>query len=216
MKYYILILLFLSSFNINAQLIKPFGGFSLYRNVVFKNSGYAGVHAGVEFRINKYIRPEIETSVLLGNLESPSKLDNLGNVTDLFERKVHSINFSFSPKISLGDNDEGDSFISIRPKYNFSQIQASGTHIIVNQSNPTKSVQTQDKYTEWRHSLGIGIGFHIYVSEKNTDTVAFILYYQGIQMGNALSQLQFSNENFTTKDVLGIGVTYYIGTKNKE
>lgn len=216
MKYYIFFLLILGSFNLSAQRIKPFGGFSLYRNVGFKNSSYVGVHAGTEFRINTYIRPEIETSVLFGNLENSSKLDNLENVTDLFERKVYSINFSFSPKINLGDNDEGDSFISIRPKYNFSKIQASGTHIIVNQSNPSKSVQVQDSYTEWRHSLGIGLGFHIYVSEKNTDTLAFILYYQGIQMGNALSKLKFSNENYTTKDVLGIGVTYYIGGKNKE
>ncbi len=212
----ILILLFLESFIIHAQRIKPFGGFSLYRDVGFENSGYGGVHAGAEFKINKYIRPEIETSFIFGNLENSSKLDDIVNVTDLFERKVYAINFSFSPKISLGDNDEGDSFISIRPKYNFSKIQASGTHIVVNQSNPAKSVQTQNNYTEWRHSLGIGIGFHIYVSEKNSNTLAFILYYQGIQMGNALSQLKFSNENFTTKDVLGIGVTYYIGGKNKE
>jgi hypothetical protein len=216
MKYYLMILFLLGSFNLSAQRIKPFGGFSLYRNVGFENSAYGGVHAGAEFKINKYIRPEIETSFLFGKLENSSKLDDIGNVTDLFERKVHSINFSFSPKISLGENDEGDSYISIRPKYNFSKIQASGTHSIVNQSNPTKSVQIQDNYTEWLHSLGIGIGFHIYVSDKNSNTIAFILYYQGIQMGNALSQLKFSNENYTTKDVLGIGVTYYIGVKNKE
>ncbi len=206
----------MSSLFVTAQRVKPFGGFSLYYDNEFKKSSYGGVHLGAEFKINKYIRPEIETSILFGNLQNTTTLDNLGNDTDLFVRRVSSLNFSFSPKISLGDDGEGGSFISIRPKYNFSRIQGSGSHFIINQANPLKSVEVQDSYNEWRHSLGIGIGFDFYKSEKNSDVFSFILYYQGIEMGNALSKLKFSTSNYTTKDVFGLGFTYYIGTKNKE
>jgi len=69
---------------------------------------------------------------------------------------------------------------------------------------------------EWRHSLGIGLGLDIYVSDNNSSSVELILYYQGIELGNTLSELKFSTTNYSTKDVLGLGITYYIGTKNKE
>lgn len=152
MKHYLLILLLMSSLFVKAQRIKPFAGFSLYYNSDFKKSSYVGIHTGAEFKINLYIRPEIETSVLFGGIEEQTKLDDLGNTTDLYARSVSAINFSFSPKISLGDDDEWGSFISIRPKYNFSRIQASESHFIINKTNPSRSIEEQDHYNEWSHS----------------------------------------------------------------
>lgn len=216
MKYLLHLLLVICSLSATAQRVRPFAGFSLYLDNEFKNSGYGGVNAGAEFKVKTYFRPEIETSFLLGNLQNKTLKDNLGNATDLIVSRVSSVNFSFCPKICLGGKEQENSFLSIRPKYNFSRIQASGSHFVINQSNPLTSVEQKDQYDEWRHSLGIGIGIDIYVSDKNSSSVAFILYYQGIDMGKALSELKFSTSNYSTKDVIGLGITYYIGAKNKE
>lgn len=216
MKYFSAILLFCSLFA-TAQRIKPFAGFSLYLDTDFEKSGYAGANLGAEFKIKHYFKPEIETSILFGRLQNRTLKDDLGNDTDLFVSNVYAVNFSFSPKICLGNEQEnGTSFVSIRPKYNFSRIQSNGSHFIINKVNPLNSVEEKDEYLEWKHSLGIGLGFDIYISDKNSNAVAIILYYQGIEMGDALSKLKFSTLNYSTKDVLGIGITYYIGTKNKE
>lgn len=215
-KYFITFLL-LCSLSVTAQRVKPFAGFSLYLDTDFEQSGFVGANLGVEFKIKHYFKPEIETSILFGRIQNRTLKDGLGNDSDLFVSNVYAINFSFSPKICLGDEQEsGTSFVSIRPKYNFSRIQSNGSHFIIDKDNPLKSVEEKDEYIEWRHSFGIGLGFDLYLSDNNSNSIAFILYYQGIEMGNALSKLKFSTLNYATKDVLGLGITYYIGIKNKE
>lgn len=214
---YLIIYLLLCSLSVNAQQVKPFAGFSLYLHNEFKQSGFGGVNLGAEFKIKNYFKPEIETSILFGRIQNRTLKDGLGNDSDLFISEVYSINFSFTPKICLGDEQEsGTSFVSILPKYNFSRIQSNGSHFIIDKHNPLKSDEKRDKYLEWRHSFGIGLGFNLYLSDTNSNSIAFILYYQGIEMGNALSTLKFSTLDHETKDVLGIGITYYLGAKNKE
>lgn len=208
--------MFISSLCATAQRVRPFAGFSLYLDKEFKESGYGGINAGAEFKVYKHFKPEIEINLLFGSLQNKTIRDNLGNDTNLFVRSVSAINFSLSPKICFGDIYEDDSYFFIQPKYNISRVEANGSNFIIDKINPLKSVEEKDNYLEWRHSLGIGVGFDIGVSDKNSSSVAVSLYYQGINMGNALSKLKFRTSSYSTKDVLGLGITYYIGVKNKE
>jgi len=216
MKYFLYLFVVICSLSANAQRIRPYAGFSLYLDTDFERSGFGGTNLGAEFKIKHYFKPEIETSFLFGNLQNRTLIDDLGNDTDLFVNSVYAVNFSFCPKVCLGNNGDGESYLTLRPKYNFSRIQAKGSHFVINKDNPLESVEEKDQFIEWRHSLGIGLGYDIYVSDKNTSSVGIILYYQGIEMGNAVSKLKFNTSNYSTKDVLGIAFTYYIGTKNKD
>lgn len=87
---------------------------------------------GAEFKIKNYFKPEIETSILFGGLQDRTLKDDLSDVTDLYVNSIYSVNFCFCPKVCLGNNGEGESYLTLRPKYNFSKIQASGSHFIIN------------------------------------------------------------------------------------
>lgn len=210
--FYVLILLVFSQ--VNAQKIRPFIGISHYFDNDF-DKGFSGINLGGEISIHTHFKPEIEISHLFGVIYDNIR-DNIGNDTNIYTRKAGATSISFCPKICLGDSREDDYVISIQPKYNFSFVNASGSNLIVNPTNPLASVEKKDSYSETRHSIGMALGIDIGISNKNSSSISFLLYYQGIEMGQAVTKLNFGNQNFKTNDVLGIGFIYYLGNKNKD
>ena len=86
-----------------------------------------------------------------------------------------------------------------------------------NTKNILIPVSETERYSEIRHSLGIGIGIYVNLSEKTSDAIALNLYYMGIDFGNSLSNLNFSQgSRYRTKDVLGLGINYYFGFVKKK
>ena len=86
-----------------------------------------------------------------------------------------------------------------------------------NTKNILIPVSETERYSEIRHSLGIGIGIYVNLSEKTSDALALNLYYMGIDFGNSLSNLNFSQgSSYRTKDVLVLGINYYFGFVKKK
>lgn len=206
-------MLFLS-FEIQAQHLRPFGGVTVYLDNNFDHSLIDG-RAGVEFGINRFVLPEIELSLLLGSAHDISKTNENGLLQSIFTSKVSAMNFSFCPKIGLGNNGEGDSYLVILPRFSVSKIMAEGKFVQRNKSDLSKPINEREKITEWKHSLGIGVGFDVSLSDKNYNSIAFNLYYDGVDVGSTLSSLKHSGIPFNTKEIFGLGINYYFGLRKK-
>lgn len=151
---------------------------------------------GSELKINRIIKPEIELSWFLGGLEDDISRNDQGVATEIFTRAVSALNFSFCPKIYFGstNNSVGSGHFQILPRYSISKIEAIGNLFTINQSNPSSSTSEKEILTEWQHSLGIDFG----ISHKNYDSLSLDLYYNGVDMGNALSNLKHSEGKFAS------------------
>ena len=61
--------------NVYSQRIRPYVGFAIYRHTDFSNSVFLSLKTGGEVKINKYLKPEIEFSLLAGAPEDFTKRD---------------------------------------------------------------------------------------------------------------------------------------------
>lgn len=216
MKYVFYFLFFVASLNINAQRVRAFSGVGAYLDNDFANSTFLEAKLGVEFKITSFLKPEIEVNYLVGGLEDVIIRDNQGNVSNLYVRTVSSLNYTLSPKICIGDSDNqaGSGHFLILPRYSVSRIEARGNYTTINQANLSKSIEEREIITEWQHSLGIGVGIDFGIS-RNYDALSLILYYNGIDMGNALNSLKHSGGKFSTNNVIGFGINYYFSFKKR-
>ncbi|TDW49109.1 hypothetical protein EV144_103636 [Flavobacterium sp. 270] len=201
----------------NAQHARVFANLSLYTQSDFKNNIFGEIGTGVEVKIHRLLKPEIGVSYFGGNLEDYSKIDEQGHVLDLRTSKAYSLNFNLTPKISLyiKEVNSGDVFIQILPRFNVSKIEADRNYTVVNQSDPSKSVTTKSVVTEWQQSFGIGVGIDIILSDKNYDSFSINVYYNGVNMGKALKEVNNYESKFDTK-TLGFGMSYYLGFEKKK
>jgi hypothetical protein len=210
--YYVLILL---SANLNAQ-VRGLVDLSLYRHTDFQNSGYIEGGLGAEVKLYSFFKPELSVTYYYCKLEDYNKLDQLGNVTSISQVNTSALNFGFTPKIciSCGEFSAGDALLQILPRYNISRIEAQQNRTMVNQSNPAQSKSQKEIVTEWQHSIGIGIGVDIILSDKNYDSLAVNLYYTGVNMGKALTEVKSTETRYDSR-TLGLGLNYYFGFKKK-
>jgi opacity protein-like surface antigen len=192
-------------------------GISGYLESDFKNSAFVEVGSGLEVKIHRLFKPEVGISYFVGELSEDINRDTEGHAIDLLEKKVSALNFNLTPKICLCSNESssGDIFFQLLPRYNISKIEAVGNYTIINQSNPSNSVTKKEIITEWQQSFGIGIGVDIILSDKNYDSLAVNLYYNGVNLGKALNDLSHNNARYNSK-TLGFGISYYLGFKKKE
>ncbi|PJJ08057.1 hypothetical protein CLU83_1287 [Flavobacterium sp. 1] len=212
MKKIFLFLLLTISLNGNAQNVRGFGGISGYLHSDFKGSFFAGVSCGAEFKVKNYIKPEIDLNILFGTIEEAVQRNDLGSITNSFWRSASAYNISFSPKICINNNGQNDTYLVILPKYSFSKVTAVGKYTSLN-TNDVKTT-TKETITDWQHSLGIGVGLDISVSNDNTDSLCLNIYYQNVDMGKALNQLSHSGASrINTNNVLGAGCNYYFSFK---
>jgi opacity protein-like surface antigen len=211
MKKIFLIILIMLSFNAMSQIIRPFVGAAGYIYSSFKNSLFVGVEGGAEFKINRFIKPEIEVSYFYGSLEDTSNYGSQGQLISTFSSYSSAINFNVCPKICIGNTDQNDRYIVILPKYSFSNVTAVGEFSSLN-SNDVKTT-TKETISDWQHSLGIGIGVNFNLSDNNTDSFCVNIYYQNVDMGKVLNELNHSDAEISTNNVLGAGFKYYFGSR---
>ena len=211
--------LLLFSATIFSQKIRGFGGVSLFLDKQFEGSNYLNLSLGAEYKINQVIRPEIESSFFLGSLKTQLNYTDNGILKDEFERTFTAYSISICPKICLADevDETGTAFIQILPIYSLTKVMAIGSQYTINQNDISKSTVIRDKYSEIKHSLGIGIGMYINGSKKRYSSLALNIYYHGIDFGNSISKLKYNNTNLSTENVLGMGIKYYFSfSKLKE
>jgi hypothetical protein len=214
MKKIILFILLVISINTKAQTVRGFGGFSAYLGAILDKSLFVGVNCGAEFKIKRYIKPEIEFNVLYVPVDDVELHSDQGNAKSIFRRSASALNLNFCPKICIGNNGENDTYFVILPKYSFSKVTATGEFITSN-ANDIKTT-TKETIVDWQHSLGIGIGLDISVSNDNTDSLCLNIYYQNVDMGESLNQLNHrGSSDFFIKNSLGAGLNYYFSFKKK-
>jgi hypothetical protein len=214
MKKIILFILLAISINIEAQIVRPFIGFSTYLHWDFEKSSYFGLNSGVEFKVSSYFMPELEFSYFYGSLEDESRINVQYVDVLLYTRSASSFNFSFCPKIALGNRGDGTNFMVILPRYTFSKIEAKGYFSERNDDDTIS--ESNEIQNDIQHSLGLGVGFDIALSDQNTSSLCLILYYNGVNLGKVVNELEHSNEyEINAKGVLGAGINYYFGFKKK-
>lgn len=205
--------IFLISITISAQRLRPVIGGTIYLDTQFYKSNYLDLSAGIDYKLNKYIKPEIRVSYFFGALQDDISYDSNYNITSITTFKVSAVNFSFCPKINLFKEEDGGSYFQILPRYNISKIEATGKFLDVNQSTNPKSKIVSEKISETQHSVGIGLGICIKLSENKSNALAINLYYQRINLGSALTKLNLTKKEINTRDVLGLGIDYYFSVK---
>lgn len=217
-KYFVYFLLVVFSLHANAQKVRGIAAISAYLDSDFQKSAFLEVGGGLEFKINRFIKPEVGFSYFIGTLENDVTRNSQGVAIDILEKKASAINFSFTPKICLSssENTAGDISFQILPVYNISKVEAEGNYTIINQSNTSNSVSKKEIISEWQHSLGIGLGIDIALSDKNFDSLAINLYYNGVNMGKVLTSLSHNDATYSTNNVFGFGVKYYFGFNKKK
>lgn len=214
MKKIILLILLFISMSSKAQTVRGFGGVSAYLQWDFEKSCYGGLNAGAEFKINSYFMPEVEFSYFFGSLEDASRYNNQLLQTSSYNRSVSSLNFSFCPKIALGNKKDGAGYLVILPRYTFSQIEAKGDFIVTNENSTL--TESHDFQRDSQHSLGIGIGYDVDISDDHSNSLCLILYYNGVDLGKVINEMEHSSGyEINDKGVLGVGVNYYFSFKKK-
>lgn len=106
------------------KILEVFGGFSVNLGGLLEKSIFVGVSCGAEFKIKRFIKPEIEFNTLFIPIDDVELRDDQSNIKDIFRRSAHALNFNFCPKICLGNNGENDTYFVILPKYTFSKVEA--------------------------------------------------------------------------------------------
>ena len=198
------------SVSVKAQIVRPFIGGSAYLQWDFEKSSYAGVNAGAEFKIKPYFMHEIECSYFFGSIEDATKYKFGTPIiqTELYIRSVSSLNFSFCPKIAITNKNDGASYLVILPRYTISKIEAKGNFVEFNDNGTSTNNYEFEKRTQ--QSLGLGVGLDIPLSGNNSNSICLILYYNGVNLGKAINDLEHSaGYEFNSNGVLGVGVNYY-------
>jgi hypothetical protein len=214
MKRIYLFVLFALSLNVKAQTVRGFAGISTYLQWDFEKSSYYGVNAGTEFKITSYFMPELECSYFLGNIEDASLYNDELIQTSYYTRSVSSLNFSFCPKIALGNKKDGAGFLVILPRYTFSQIEANGNLITLNENSTYIKSSELKKNTQ--HSFGLAIGYDLGISNEHSNSLCLILYYSGVNLGKVINEMEHSSGyEINDKGVLGAGLNFYFSFKKK-
>ncbi|WP_202702172.1 hypothetical protein [Flavobacterium sp. UGB4466] len=208
-------LFFLISLGTYAQKIRPFVGVSAYIDTDFDGSLFGDLKMGAEYKLVYYLKPEIEINYMFGALEKLTDRDNTGLLLSEYSKKVSAVNYSFCPKIILGNkNGDGTGYLQILPKYTYSSIQATGNRLSRNQGNLSKPLEEKEKVSTNQHSFGIGLGCAIDLTDDNSQSLAVNIYFNNINYGSALNMLK-QDRKFKTQDVIGFGLNYYFVFKKK-
>jgi hypothetical protein len=203
------ILLFLFSITTNAQFARPFLDINGSRESLSSNNNIFNCGLGVEFRILKFISPEISAGFSLKNEVEKTFWDVNNKINGIAFAKANSLNFSFCPKILIYTEEENHYSISILPKYTFSKINASIDYATVLPNQDILLPFKNEIATENVHSFTIGAGFYINLDKEMQQSLAFNLYFNNIEFGKAMNRFEKLNNSVSTKDYLGFGMIYY-------
>lgn len=208
-KYILCACLFYYCFSYS-QKVSGFAGFGIYLDRSLDNSGFYSINGGLELKLIDNLKPEVEFNYFFGAAQDRTKEDENGFETERLVRTMSAANISLSPKIIIGDKENNIRF-QILPKYNFTKVFAKGTLFTYDNAKAEHINTDSDKTSEIRHSIGVGVGFIFDFSDKKTQSLAFNLYYNNIDIASALNNLKFGNANYNTQQSLGLGIIYYFG-----
>jgi hypothetical protein len=209
MKKRLLLSFTLIACSLSAQIVRPLFGFSAFRNTDFNNQTYFNIALGAEFKAFSFLKPEIEVSYTFGLLEELTTRDDNFLINSISQSRVSAVNFGVCPKILVYNDDEGWYSLNISPRYTFSKITASNEFATINPSgNVILPLQKQETISN-RHSLGIGLGICVNFSQKRGSSMALNLYFNNIELGDAINKLENNKRRIFTKDNLGLGLVYY-------
>jgi hypothetical protein len=130
-----------------AQTVRGFGVVSSYLGGDVDKSIFVGFNCGAEFKIKRFIKPEIEFNVFYVPIDDVELNDDQGNIKSIFRRSAHALNFNFCQKICIGNNGENDTYFVILPKYYFSKVTAVGEFATLN-TNDVKTT-TKETISDW-------------------------------------------------------------------
>jgi hypothetical protein len=104
----------------------------------------------------------------------------------------------------IGNDGRRDTYLVILPKYSFFKVTAVGNFTTLN----TRDVKTTTKetITDWEHSLGIGLGIDIGLSDEKNDSLSLNIYYQNIPMSQPLKELNHGARRVMDKNILVEGI----------
>lgn len=198
--------------NSNAQKIRPFAGVGAFVHLYsfekdLQSSPALSFSVGSEYKAASFLLPEVEVNYMFGNLKDKTDSNGAEN-TNTSEKSFSTINFSFCPKIVLGDYNDGN-YIQILPKYIFSLIDARENIV----SNSMISTQTEKSLSTSQHAIGLGIGYVINFDTWYSNSLAINVCYNTIRVSKPFDQLNPGTEPTDNVGVYGIEFKYYFGVK---
>lgn len=216
MKYIIYILFLLFSINIIGQRIRPFIGGAVYLHTDFERSTFVNFSLGSEIKVVKFLRSEIEVSYMFGTLQEVIIRDKKGLTMSISEKSASAMNYSFCPKIVIGDYEENSDYLQILPRYTFSRIEAKRELASRNLIDLSKPIKERQNVLDSQHSFGIGVGYFFNFPGEYSNSLALNLYYNGVNLGKALNKLNPDGYKYGTQDVMGLGINFYLGLKKNK
>lgn len=205
--------IFLTVLNSSAQEFRPFVGLGGFVHLYsfekdLQSSPAISLSAGLEYKATGFLLPEIEVNYLNGKYKDNVDSSDLGNIINSSDRSFSVVNFSFCPKIVLGDYNDGN-YIQILPKYIFSLIDVRENIV----SNSMISTQTEKSLSTSQHAIGLGVGYVINFDTWYSNSLAINVCYNTIRVSEPFDQLNPGTEATDNVGVYGIEFKYYFGVK---
>lgn len=201
--------------NSNAQELRPFAGIGGFVHLYsfekdLQSSPAVSLSAGVEYKATSFLLPEIEINYMYGKYKNKTNSSDLENVLHASDRSFSAVNFSFCPKILLGDYDDPSSLcIQILPKYMYSLINVTET----NGNNTIGSPLIERKLAVSTHNFGLGVGIVANFDTWYSNSLAINVCYNTIRVSDSFDELNPGKEPTDNLGVFGIECKYYFGVK---
>ncbi|KAF2515734.1 hypothetical protein [Flavobacterium foetidum] len=211
MRKIILLFVFLfTTVNSNAQERRPFVGLGGFLHLYsfekdLQSSPAMSFSAGAEYKLFDFLLPEVEANYMFGKFKN----NVYSNTADNPDKTFSTVNFSFTPKIALGEQSES-AYLQIMPKYTFSLVNATEK---INTTGQLGSRTTERSTSMSQHNFGIGIGIVLNFNTWYSNAMAFNLCYNSIRVSQAFDKLNPSSEPTDNLGVYGIEIKYYFGVK---
>lgn len=87
-QYIVYFSLIVFSLHSNAQKVRGIAGIAAYLDSNFQKSAFIDAEGGLEFKINRFIKPEIGFGYFIGTLENDITRNSQGIAIDVLEKKL--------------------------------------------------------------------------------------------------------------------------------
>ncbi|CAD0007469.1 hypothetical protein [Flavobacterium salmonis] len=204
-----------TALNSTAQELRPFVGIGGFVHLYsfekdLQSSPALSLSAGLEYKVAGFLSPEIEVNYMYGKYKDNVDSIDLGNVISATDRSFSTVNFSFGPKILLGDyEDPSSAYIQIIPKYMYSLINVRET----SGNNTIGSPITERSLSVSSHNFGLGAGVVINFDTWYSNSLAINVCYNTIRVSDSFDKLNPGKEPTDNMGVYGVEFKYYFGVK---
>ena len=212
-KYYVL-LLFVICLTTTAQMVRPLFSLAIDKNTQFENNSFANLAAGIEVKFGNLFKPQIEFGYTKALLYDNNTYNDDFQINAVSQASFVSYSIACTPKLTVFQTKTRFTSINFLPKYTYSQIVANNDYAAILPNGdvvlPFKSNQSAANL----HSFGLGIGFCVNFGKKNYDSIAINLYWNNIEYGSVINNLQNMSRTIDTSSGVGFGLVYYVSLKD--